>query len=107
MLKNGGVDLDQRGNVRATRMITSWRPIAGGVGDPRRPAVRAGDRSVSDGDDDAAAVSGPNPTIRISQCTTAHVALLLRPVQVPNRTEGAVLIVQMHNFMYIVIDSTT
>jgi hypothetical protein len=57
MLKNGGVDLDQRGNVRATRMITSWRPIAGGVGDPRRPAVRAGDRSVSDGDDDAAAVT--------------------------------------------------
>jgi hypothetical protein len=71
MLKNLGVDLDQRGNVRANtaglqdlaaqrvlRRRHAPRAIAGGVGDPRGPAVRAGDRPVSDGDDDAAAVSG-------------------------------------------------
>ena len=37
------------------------RPIAGGVGDPRRPPGRAFRRQVLDGLDDAAAVSGPFP----------------------------------------------
>ena len=32
------------------------RPVAGGLGDPRRPPVRARDRQVPDGRDDAAAV---------------------------------------------------
>ena len=71
MLKTLAVDLDQRGNVRANiaglqdlaaqrvlRRRHAPRPIAGGVGDPRGPLVRARDRPVSDGDDDAAAVGG-------------------------------------------------
>ena len=72
MLKTLGVDLDQRGNVRANtarlpdlaaqrvlRRRHAPRPVAGGVGDPRGPAVRARDRPVPDGNDDAAAVSSP------------------------------------------------
>ena len=70
LLKTLGVDLDQRGNVRANmtdyqtsraervlRRRHAPRPVAGGVGDPRGPALRAGDRSVSDGIDDAAATN--------------------------------------------------
>ena len=71
MLKTLAVDLDQRGNVRANiarlqdlaaqrvlRRRHAPRAIAGRMGDPRGPPVRAGDRPVSDGDDDAAAVGG-------------------------------------------------
>ena len=54
LLKTLGVDLDQRGNVRANtadyhtslpqivlRRRHAPRPVAGGVGDPRGPALRA------------------------------------------------------------------
>ena len=65
LLKTLGVDLDPRGNVRANtarlsdlaaegvlRRRHAPRTVAGGVGDPRGPALRARDRSVPDGDDE-------------------------------------------------------
>ena len=71
MLKSLDVALDQRGNVSAdtNAYVTSVpegirrrrhapRPIAGGVGDPRRPPGRARGRQIPDGIDDAAALSG-------------------------------------------------
>ena len=70
LLKTLGVDLDPRGNVRANtadyqtsraervlRRRHAPRPVAGGVGDPRRPPVRPRDRPVPDGDDESAAVT--------------------------------------------------
>ena len=69
MIKDLGVELDPRGNVKAdmVKYQTSEgeglllrrhapRPVAGRLGDPRRPPVRAQRRSVPDGRDDAAAV---------------------------------------------------
>ena len=69
MIKSLGVELDPRGNVKADQIAYrdlaaegvrrrrhAARPVAGGVGDPRRPPVRPRDRQVPDGIDDAAAV---------------------------------------------------
>ena len=69
LLKTLGVDLDPRGNVRANtrglpdlaakgvfRRRHAPRPVAGGVGDPRGPPVRARDRYVPDGEDGPAEV---------------------------------------------------
>ncbi len=41
---------------RVLRRRHAPRPVAGGLGDPRRPPLRAVDRSVLDGDDEFAAV---------------------------------------------------
>ena len=70
LLKGLGVELDQRGNVRAStsrlpdlagegvhRRRHAPRPVAGGVGDPRRPPVRPHDRPVPDGVEHAAVVT--------------------------------------------------
>ena len=75
MIKSLGVELDQRGNVKADtealpdvaaedlrRRRHAARPVAGGVGDPRRPPVRARDRQVPDGRD--AACRGESIAIR-------------------------------------------
>ena len=64
MIKSLGLELDQRGNVKAdTRRLPQLesegvrrrrhaaRPVAGGVGDPRRPPSRARGRQVPDGID--------------------------------------------------------
>ncbi len=70
MIKALGVALDNRGNVNADtnayslgaqgvrRRRHAARPIAGGVGDPRRAPGRARGRQIPDGIDDAAALSG-------------------------------------------------
>ena len=69
MIKTLGLDLDPRGNVKADsspirprnrrfrRRRHAPRPVAGGLGDPRRPPVRPRDRQVPDGIDRAAALS--------------------------------------------------
>ena len=70
MIKSLGLELDPRGNVKADtrglpelepegvrRRRHAARPVAGGVGDPRRPPGRARGRQVPDGIDDAAALS--------------------------------------------------
>ena len=69
MIKALGLALDPRGNVKADtdrlpdlaaegvrRRRHAPRPVAGGLGDPRRPPMRARDRQVPDGNDHAAAV---------------------------------------------------
>ncbi len=69
LLKTLGVDLDPRGNVRAStndyqtsiaKVFSSGDmrrgPIARGLGDPRRPPVRSLDRSVPDGLDHPASL---------------------------------------------------
>ena len=71
MIKALDVALDARGNVTADtnayrdldpegvrRRRHAPRPVAGGVGDPRRPPGRARGRQIPDGIDDAAALSG-------------------------------------------------
>ena len=71
MIKTLGLALDPRGNVKADtdsyqtsiaegvrRRRHAARPVAGGVGDPRRPPGRARGRQVPDGDDEPAAVRG-------------------------------------------------
>ena len=71
MLKSLDVALDQRGNVSGRhqrlpdvgpegvrRRRHAPRPVAGGVGDPRRPPGRARGRQIPDGIDDAAALNG-------------------------------------------------
>ena len=70
MIKALGVELDQRGNVKADtdayatsvaegvrRRRHAARPVAGGLGDPRRPPMRARGRQVPDGLDHAAALT--------------------------------------------------
>ena len=70
MIKSLELKLDQRGNVAAStddyrtstrqglcRRRHAPRPVAGGLGDPRRPPGRARRRQVSDGLDAAAAVN--------------------------------------------------
>ena len=69
MIKSLGLELDPRGNVKADVLCLSElqpegvcgrrhaaRPVARGVGDPRRPPSRARRRQVPDGRDDAAAL---------------------------------------------------
>ena len=57
------------------------RPVAGGVGDPRRPPMRPRDRQVPDGNDDAAALSArelsPEERRRRSRAAAAAALLLL------------------------------
>ena len=70
MIKTLGLELDPRGNVKAdTDRLPDLerrrcsprrhapRPVAGGLGDPRRPPGRARGRQVPDGRDDAAALT--------------------------------------------------
>ena len=70
MIKALGLDLDPRGNVKADQIAYADlaaegvrrrrhapRPVAGGLGDPRRPPVRPRHRQVPDGRDRAAAVT--------------------------------------------------
>ena len=72
MIKSLGLELDQRGNVKADvlayrssnpKVFACWRhaprPVARGVGDPRRPPGGARRRQIPDGSDDAAAL-GPS-----------------------------------------------
>ena len=74
MIKDLGLALDQRGNVeRVDRRLPHLgrqglcrrrhapRPVAGGVGDPRRPAGGARGRQIFDGLDAAAAVTPARP----------------------------------------------
>ena len=76
LLKQLAVDLDPRGNVKANTLGLpdlapervlgrrhAPRPVAGGLGDPRGPAVRAVDRYVPDGEDGSAAVSRCRPAL--------------------------------------------
>ena len=70
MVEQSGVALDPRGNVAANvaglqdhgaqavrRRRHAPRPVAGRLGDPRRPPMRARDRRVPDGLDNAAALA--------------------------------------------------
>ena len=70
MIKALGLELDPRGNVKADQIAYADlaaegvrrrrhapRPIARGVGDPRRPPMRPRHRQVPDGSDRAAAVT--------------------------------------------------
>ena len=70
MIKALGLELDPRGNVKADTVAYrssnpkgvrlrrhAARPVAGGVGDPRRPPGRARRRQIPDGLDDAAALT--------------------------------------------------
>ena len=72
MIKSLGLELDQRGNVKADMLayqqlqsegVCRWRhaprPVARGVGDPRRPPGGARRRQIPDGSDDAAAYRHP------------------------------------------------
>ena len=70
LVEQAGVALDARGNVKAdTRRLQDQRaedfllrrhaprPVAGGLGDPRRPPMRARRRRVPDGRERTAAVA--------------------------------------------------
>ena len=103
MIKSLGVALDARGNVSADtnayrhlgaqgvrRRRHAPRPVAGGVGDPRRPPVRARGRQIPDGIDDAAALSQtidylsqPNGDGRIGCGGRGALILLAEPVVSP------------------------
>ena len=86
LLEQAGVALDPRGNVLANtndyrtsvrqglrRRRHAARPVAGGVGDPRRPAMRARGRRVPDGQQHAAAVSSAWITgARLTSESAAH-----------------------------------
>ena len=79
MIKALGLELDQRGNVKADTLAYRGlepegvrgrrhapRPVAGGVGNPRRPPVRPLGRQVSDGIDHAAALIRGNGPGKLS-----------------------------------------
>ena len=79
MIKGLNLALDQRGNVAATtddyrtsldkgvrRRRHAPRPVAGGLGDPRRPPGGARGRRVSDGDVAAAAVASSGRALALS-----------------------------------------